>query len=56
MLYFPYTGLDPFNYQLPASKFIEGAVHEVMEAASRIAKSAETLLENPDSNSIPLAL
>ncbi|OBT92900.1 hypothetical protein VE01_08940 [Pseudogymnoascus verrucosus] len=56
VLYFPYTHLNPYNYTLPASKFIEGAVQEVMDSASRIARSAEDLLSQSDNNSIPLAL
>ncbi|KFY93207.1 hypothetical protein V500_03820 [Pseudogymnoascus sp. VKM F-4518 (FW-2643)] len=56
VLYFPYTHLNPYNYALPASKFIEGAVQEVMDSASRIARSAEDLLSQSDNNSIPLAL
>ncbi|KFY24481.1 hypothetical protein V493_05210 [Pseudogymnoascus sp. VKM F-4281 (FW-2241)] len=56
VLYFPYTHLNPYNYALPASKFIEGAVHEVMDSASRIARSAEDMLSQGDNNSIPLAL
>ncbi|KFY09083.1 hypothetical protein V492_05642 [Pseudogymnoascus sp. VKM F-4246] len=56
VLYFPYTHLNPYNYALPASKFIEGAVQEVMDSASRIARSAEDLLSQSDNSSIPLAL